>query len=302
MVWVMRQSVSVPEKTLEHWSSQYVTYRYRSKAAQWWPTSREDIDIRWLPTRPGKAVQLELKTTTVAGAGLHDVHVDLGQLWEYLQRPLGHQPFYAFPCPCWRGNLTAAANDRGCPVTELGFARSGPRWWFADWMVLLTAAEVADVLHKDLTAHGSRRRGTKQRLVRFDLSHSTVTPVITWGSGAAGFPPVVGWREFWRTLERCGRAGWPQLIRLPERIIPAQGLYLPSQVVGMLREAADMLAARQWDDEPLVTIEPDEDGNYQISPDHVDDLDGSHNDGTDEPGDNRQIVFLEARALRHAGR
>jgi threonine dehydrogenase-like Zn-dependent dehydrogenase len=42
-----------------------------------------------LPTRPGKAVQLELKTTTVAGAGLHDVSVDLGQLWEYRQRPLG---------------------------------------------------------------------------------------------------------------------------------------------------------------------------------------------------------------------
>src|SRR5262245_56456544 len=120
----MPQSVSVPEKTLEHWSSQYVTYRYRSKAALWWPTSRQDIDVRWLPARPGKAVQLELKTTTVAGAGLHDVLVDLGQLWEYRQRQPGHQPFYAFPRPGWSGNLSAAANARGRPVTELAFARS----------------------------------------------------------------------------------------------------------------------------------------------------------------------------------
>jgi hypothetical protein len=89
VVFLAPHSVSVPEKTLEHWSSQYVTYLYRSWAALWWPTRGEDIDVRLLPTRPGRAVQLELKTTTVAGVGLHDVSVDLGQLWEYRQRPLG---------------------------------------------------------------------------------------------------------------------------------------------------------------------------------------------------------------------
>jgi hypothetical protein len=85
----------------------------------------------------------ELKTTTVAGAGLHDVWVDLGQLWEYRQRPLGHQPFYVFPWPDWHGNLTVAASAGGRSVTQLGFRRSGPRWRFADWMVLLTAAQVS---------------------------------------------------------------------------------------------------------------------------------------------------------------
>jgi hypothetical protein len=93
----MTQSVSVPEKTLEHWSSLYLTYRYRSQVALWWPTRGEDIDVQMLPTTPGKAVQLELKTTTPAGTGLHDVNVDLGQLWEYSHKPLGRQPFYAFP-------------------------------------------------------------------------------------------------------------------------------------------------------------------------------------------------------------
>ena len=33
MVWLMPKSVSVPEKTLEHWSSLYIAYRYRTKAA-----------------------------------------------------------------------------------------------------------------------------------------------------------------------------------------------------------------------------------------------------------------------------
>src|SRR5260370_26716845 len=105
-VWLMPRSVSVPEKTLEHWSSQYVIYRYRSKAALWWPASGEDIDVRWLPARPGKVVQLELKTTTPVGAWLHDLQVDLGQLWDNYQLPPGRQPFYAFPWSEWYGNLT----------------------------------------------------------------------------------------------------------------------------------------------------------------------------------------------------
>jgi hypothetical protein len=47
-------TVSIPEKTLEHWCSQYLTYRYNSLAALWWPTSGQDIDVRWLPLSPGK--------------------------------------------------------------------------------------------------------------------------------------------------------------------------------------------------------------------------------------------------------
>jgi hypothetical protein len=96
-----------------------------------------DLSKRWL----GQAVssagsQVTLLALPLTGV-LHDVLVDLGQLWEYHRRPLGHQPFYAFPWPDWRGNLHAAANAEGRPVTELGFARSGSGWWFADWMVPL---------------------------------------------------------------------------------------------------------------------------------------------------------------------
>ena len=287
-------------------------YRYRSNAALWWPANGEDIDVRRLPTRPGKAVQLELKTTTVAGAGLHDVLVDLGQLWEYRQRSLGRQPFYAFPRPDWHGNLTEVAFAQGRPVTELAFARSGPGWWFADWMVLLTAAEVAGMLQKELAAHQSRDRGTKKRLVRFDLRHSIVRPVVTWGSSATT-APAIGWREFWATLDECGRAGWPQLIHIPERVVRARGPYLPSQVAEMLREAADIIGPDEWDDRSLVTVEPDANGNYQIAATRLDDLGRSGEDRTDQIGgqfgdsgedraneaaDHRLIVFIEAQALR----
>jgi hypothetical protein len=158
----MTQSVSVPEKTLEHWSSLYLTYRYRAQVSLWWPTRGEDIDVQMLPMTPGKAVQLELKTTTPAGTGLHDVEVDLGQLWEYSRKPLGRQPFYAFPWPDWDGNLAAVARAQQPrkEVTELAFRRSGPQWWFAEWMVVLTTRQVADVLRRELNLHGSRTRGS----------------------------------------------------------------------------------------------------------------------------------------------
>jgi hypothetical protein len=68
-----------------------------------------------------------------------------------------------------------------------------------------------------------------------------------------------------------------------------------------------MLAGRQWGNrEPLVTLEPDEDGANVIASAPAGDLgisraDEADDDENDEGGDNRQIVFLDARALRRAG-
>jgi hypothetical protein len=78
----MTQSVSVQEKTLERWSNLCLTYRYHSHVSLWWPTRGEDIEAHMLPTTPGKAVQLELKTTTPSGTGLHGMNLDLGRLNE----------------------------------------------------------------------------------------------------------------------------------------------------------------------------------------------------------------------------
>ena len=158
----MAQNVSVPEKTLEHWASLCVAYRYRSLAAQWWPVNGVDIDLQALPAQPGKAIQLELKTITPAGPGRHKVNVDLGQLWEYSQKPLARQPFYAFPRPHWDGELAAAARADGQDATELAIQRSKTGWWLGDWMVVMTTQQVADVLRQDLNAHRLARPGRQE--------------------------------------------------------------------------------------------------------------------------------------------
>jgi hypothetical protein len=181
----MTQKVSVPEKTLEHWASLCVAYRYSSLAAQWWPGNGVDIDIQALPTQPGKAIQLELKTITPVGPGRHKVNVDLGQLWEYSRKPLARQPFYAFP------GRTGTENWPPQPgltedATELAVQRSKTGWWFGDWMVIMTTQQVADVLRQDLNAYNRRDRGESRCLVEFDISDPD-KPVR--GDPASSAPP-----------------------------------------------------------------------------------------------------------------
>lgn len=295
----MHGLVSVSEKTLEHWSSQYVAYRYKSHAALWWPSVGEDINIRWLPTKPGKAIQLELKTTTVAGIDLHDVMIDLGQLWEYRKRPLAHQPFYAFPWPDWQGQLATAANEKGVQITDLAFSRSGPDWWFAQWMVVVTAAQVADVLKNELAAHGCGKRKSKKRLVRFDLSRAPAERPI-WGSGTPA-PEVNRWLDFWTELERCGKAGWPQLIWLPASLIQAKQLrgrsYTRSQVNRLLRQARSQTTLDDQDHDEYLALTPEEDGNYRIAAESTGDVPEPEPADVGEVNDHRQVVFLDTKAL-----
>ena len=282
-----------------------MTYRYNSNAAQWWPARGEDTKVDWLPGRPGKAVQLELKTTTVVGHGIHLVLVNLGQLWEYRQRPLSFQPFYAFPWPdpFWPGTLDEAALAAGVQVTDLAFSRSGSGWWFADWMVVLTAAQVAGVLSRELAAHGSGKRDKAARLVRFDVND----PKPAWGaSGKAAAPRVIRWRDFWPALDRCGQTGWPQLIRIPKWLIKEDGSYQPDEVLTLLRQSAESFEVEQVGRGSLVTLEHDSNGNYRIPRDYGDQLAGADDDAPVDGGaggdaDHRQCVFLDALVFR-AGR
>jgi hypothetical protein len=160
------------------------------------------------------------------------------------------------------------------------------------------------VLQPELAAHGTRSRGTKKRLVQFD-SKNPETP--TWGpshsSRTVPSPGLVGWREFWSEIEQCGQVGWPQLIRLPTWIAQTQDSYPRWRVVEMLREAAAIFSTQRGNDEQLVTLEPDADGNYQIPRARADNIgltdeDRVGADRTDEIADHRQIVFLDAKALK----
>lgn len=293
-------TVSVPEKTLEHWSSQYVTYRYKSAAAQWWPTKGEDIDVRWLPTRPGKAIQLELKTTTWnATRKCHEVHIDLGQLWTYLQRPLGRQPFYAFPRPHWHGELRNALPP-GYAVTELAYRRSGPTWWFANWMVIVSAADVAAVLGTTYAStHGPERK--KATLVRFTSPKPDWESVAEhWHKGASP-PPYLRWPEFWTRLQQCGDSDWPQLIRVPLRLLPVgseEAIYSYRDVVhrlGQFEYPVDSVA-------DFLTLLPDGEGRLAVE--RATDaarVIGTRPAGSRTAPSRRQLVFLDARELKADG-
>jgi hypothetical protein len=209
-------TVSVPEKTLEHWSSQYLTYRYRSRAGLWWPPVREDIEIHHLPAAPGKIVNLELKTTVLDGGNpsRHHVRIDVDQLCLYLKRPLGRQPFYAFPWADWTGQLTTSARQHGVNSCEIGFSRvnnTRSGWWFADWMRVMTAAEVGQVIgHRP--HRGKCQQGSVKQLVRFDVP-GTGAPTLHWASPPTHEP--TRWRDLWGTLQTCGRPDWPQIVLVP---------------------------------------------------------------------------------------
>ncbi len=136
-------AVTIPEKTLEHWVSQYINYRYASKAGLWWPAAGEDISVDHLPRAPGKALQLEMKTSTEDSKSTRSVSVSYPQLCHYHARPRHEQPFYVFPEPRWPvQTLVDYCKTQNQDITELGFRRAG-RLWFATWLRVLTTDEVA---------------------------------------------------------------------------------------------------------------------------------------------------------------
>lgn len=94
-----------------------------------------------------------------------------------------------------------------------------------------------------------------------------------WGDPAspAAPPDVITWLDSWDKLERCGRDGWPQLIRVPAFLVDRQrdeaetglAFYRHEEAALMLREAAEF-SRQQRVRLPLVTLEPTEDGVYRI--------------------------------------
>lgn len=283
--------VSVPEKTLEHWASQYLTYRYRSWAALWWPVDGEDINVKNLPRLPGKTVQIELKTTTPAGKSKHDVKVDIGQLNDYLTSSA--PVFYAFPRPEWKGNLERAAHSAGVTPTEIAFSRSGTNWWFAEWMIVMTANEVASVLSKEVAAHAGTARGHRKRLVQF-TTHAKRPTTASWAWGAKA-PVTYRWRDFWKVLEGCGETGWPQIVRLPSSYARARTHLSRREVFEAMTQSADNIRTGEIYQEPLLNFETDGENGFRLIPET--DHDNVRNFESIED-EHRQVVFLDARAMR----
>lgn len=280
--------MTIPEKTLEHWISQYIANRYAGHAALWWPTQGEDIDVRSLPTRSGKAIQLEVKTSTVTATG-HDVLISLEQLHKYLRKPFALQPFYVFPLPYWQGTLREEAHRRGDEVTEGGFKRSGSPRWFGHWMVVLTTQQV-------YAAINPRPGDLKPKVLARVQPGPYGVPHVTWPNAGGITPAHVDFPDFWDVLSRCGRSDWPQLVRLPTQLVGSGWFYNHSEMLGLLQLAA--ADGNNDSTESLTTFESvDREGFARAS--ELDDFqegrDSDTNGGSDE---HRQIVFIDARNFR----
>lgn len=200
---------SIPEKTLEHWSSIYLSDRFPN-GSLWWPASGEDVLVelpRLAATGRGKTLALELKTTE-AVSDKHVLLIDTLQLERYLSPPAGWPPlpvYYVFPLPHWTGPLTS---HNGSAYSVLGpMTVAPPKWWrqraglpwFGDWLYVMSAQAVASAL-----APGWRNRKSA-RLFTLDAPHDPRTRLdweILFTRTPAAKP--VSWKPFWAEVDRWG--------------------------------------------------------------------------------------------------
>lgn len=239
-------TVTIPEKTLEHWVSQYISARYSTKVSLWWPTFGEDIATDPFPYRPGKAFRIEVKTSTNSGSRgqHHDVKIDTEQLWSYLQKPPAEHPFYIFPAPFWPGLLVDHATSTNANISSIAFQRGRLRHsWFAEWMMVLTAQQVATTVGVTATAP-SPARHTVRRLVRFVTDPASGLPRwAEWGAPGSGVSvpaDIPNLYQFLSELDTCGRPGWPQILRLPldDPILRRSDFITPEQARAVLIESS----------------------------------------------------------------
>jgi hypothetical protein len=199
---------SIPEKTLEHWTSIYLSNRFPN-GALWWPAAGEDV-LAELPrlaaSGPGKTLALELKTTQARGTN-HVLEIDTHQLNRYLNPPSGPPlpVYYVFPAPHWTGPLTSRSGF--APATPTGTTATPPAWWrrrvgpawFADWLYVLSARSLAAALPP---AWQHRRSA---RLFTLNNTH-LVGRTPDWASAFS--QPLtrrpVAWKRFWKVVTRCG--------------------------------------------------------------------------------------------------
>lgn len=193
---------SIPEKTLEHWTSIYLSNRFPN-GALWWPTSGEDVrvDLRRLAaTGSGTTLALELKTTE-AVKNRHELEVDTRQLERYLKPPL--PIYYVFPLPHWTGPLSSRPGSM--PAAPSATDPAPPEWWrqrigsqwFGKWLYVMSAKSVSEALP---AGWHNQKRAT---LFSLDCRHS-VGQRPPWTKLFARRPAASPrlWRPFWLDVTR----------------------------------------------------------------------------------------------------
>ncbi len=279
-------AVSVPEKTLEHWVSQYILYRFRSHALMWWPSAGVDIDVFNVPTRPGKLLAIEVKTATWTGSR-HVILVDVAQLKKYLARNVADQPFYAFPLPTWTGELPSNANE-----AERALSRSGDRW-FALGMAVLTTVEVAARL-------GITTSTTSNTPLELCVVEGSPGQVRWVQPSAKGLPPRPrGWHEFWRELIECGNPHWPQRFHVASHHLPDGPTFSNREAISAMHATRrEIDESEDTGDITFVVLQPDGEGNYIIQDRGPSSIGTRNVSDQADSGGHRVAVFLAAAALQ----
>lgn len=238
---------SLPEKTLEHWCSIHLTYRYRAKLLMWWPTMREDIAVRALRGVWGKQFWLELKTTEWnASARRHDLEINLGQLKAYGNHAT--PDYYVFPTPPWNGVLGDRASRKWLKVERerLAYETHSDAQWFTQWTHVVPGAVLRRNLRKELR---SVKAGVKTPLRIAEIKGGVLQPI---GPALVG-APTLPWRSFWAYMDACGDDVWTSEFIVPRGTVRSRTAGIPrNQLVAALRLAR----------EEKRTPAPDETGDF----------------------------------------
>lgn len=262
---------SIPEKTLEHWTSIYLTNRFPN-GAMWWPAIAEDILTELPPlaaSGPGKTLALELKTTKADGAN-HVLDIDTHQLARYLHPPFGPPlpVYYVFPVPHWTGPLTSSSGRT--PAAPAGSTAAPPDWWrravgwqwFGDWLYVMSARSLAAALPPSWKTSG------QARLFTLNVSRP-VDPIPPWTTLFRRTPPAnpMRWTDFWKVVTSCGPndgVRWltiPDKLGLPNRVLVLDGNEERSWQLGPLLNQH----GRDLEQEPTGDVGVDVGGNERLA-------------------------------------
>lgn len=247
---------SIPEKTLEHWTSIYLSSRFPN-GAMWWPTSGEDV-LAELPrlaaSGPGKTLALELKTTEANGSN-HVLWIDTRQLDRYLNPPFGPPlpVYYVFPLPHWAGPLASWSGTT--PAAPGAMTAAPPAWWrrrvgwpwFGDWLYVMSAQSLSEALPPNWAAPSR----TRARLFTPSTSH-TVGTTPDWTSLFARTPTAapIDWASFWVAVTHCGPDDGVRW-----RTIAGEG-NRPDRILVLSDNEERMWQFGQLLDRPLLELEP----------------------------------------------
>jgi len=201
---------SVPEKTLEHWCSIHLGYRYRAKLLMSWPSVGADVDISPSPGVFGKRFWLELKTTEWKDKlSRHELNIDLNQLAAYGRQSV--PDYYVFPRPPWNGVLSASTAWLGTTAhQQLAYQSHSAHKWFAEWMWVIPGACLRTSLAAELAALRPGSKKTNSVIAWFSTTGE-------WWARGLDKQPQLHWRKFWQRMSECGDATWAAQFLLPTR-------------------------------------------------------------------------------------